>query len=398
MKNQNLLPADILLPKEKFESFSVIACDQYTSEPEYWQDVKTIVGDDVSAFNLILPEVYLSNDNKDAVDKINATMKKYIESGKLECFKDAMVYVERETATGIRKGIVGLIDLACYDFNKGSMSRIRATEETVLERIPPRIEIRKNAPLELPHIMLLIDDPDSTVISPVTLNKGKMQKLYDFSLMKNGGNIKGYLINSALQEKINNALENLAPDKNDMLFAVGDGNHSLATAKACYELNGNNLNRYALVEVVNIHDSSLIFEPIYRVLFNVNPEEVIEEFVGFCGGEYNGDGAQMFACYFGENQKEFSVAPKLKLAVGTLQTFLDKYLKEHSEAVIDYIHGEDSLKKLSQKENALGFIFEGMKKSELFPAVIKDGSLPRKTFSMGHADDKRFYLEARVIK
>ena len=250
--------------------------------------------------------------------------------------------------------------------------------------------------MELPHIMLLIDDPEKTVIEP--LDYETAPTLYDFDLMQNGGHIKGVAINGKAAEELQNRLAGLADRGDDpMLFAVGDGNHSLATAKECYRLNKTENSRYALVEIVNIHDSSLDFEPIYRLLFGVDPEEVINGFVDSLGGEYTGDDAQSFTCVYGENERQISVKPTAKLAVGTLQSYLDKYLKQNPNARIDYIHGKESLCELAKAPNALGFIFDGMRKDELFPAVLQDGSLPRKTFSMGCADDKRFYLEGRRL-
>ncbi len=392
-------PADILLPKEKFEKWAVVACDQYTSEPEYWKDVENFVGKDFSAYNIILPEAYLGGDTASRIEKINSNMSDYIENGCFNEYNDIFVYVERTDSVGnIRKGLVGVIDLNDYDYNKGSNALIRATEQTVLERIPPRVEIRKDAPLEMPHVMLLIDDNNNSVIGIAEAHKEKLEKLYDFNLMQNSGSIKGYKVTSDFTEAINNALEGLIKNEGDMLFAVGDGNHSLATAKECYNLNKNEKSRYALVEVVNIHDASLEFEPIYRTVFGVNPEELISAFIETCGGEYDGANAQKFTCLYGETKKEISVKPTSKLAVGTLQSFLDEYLKGIDGAEIDYIHGEKVVENLSKRENTIGFIFEGMGKSELFTAVMQDGSLPRKTFSMGHAADKRFYIEARKIK
>lgn len=391
--------ADIMLPKENFEKWSVIACDQYTSEPEYWQQVKEIVADTPSALNIILPECYLSSDNTPRIDSINRNMKTYLENGVFAEYKESFVYVERTQSDGaIRRGIVGKIDLEAYDYRPGTDKAVRATEQTVISRIPPRVEIRKDAPLEMPHVMLLIDDSDRKIIESLTAKRDNFQKLYDFTLMKNAGDIKGYKLDADTADSVKAQLSALA-DKNDgLLFCVGDGNHSLATAKECYELNKCEESRYALVEIVNIHDDALQFEPIYRVVFGVDGEKLIEDFIASRGGEYTGDDAHKYTCIMGNCEKEISVKPSSKLEVGTLQTFLDEYLKNLPDAEIDYIHGTDSTRKLCQKENTVGFIFNGMEKSDLFPAVSADGSLPRKTFSMGHADDKRFYLEARKIK
>lgn len=393
MKKSYFLPADILLPKGDFDKWSVIACDQYTSQPDYWKETRDIVGETPSALNIILPEAFLEDDNSKAISAVNKTMENYLENGIFQEYDDTIVYIERRLNNGsLRRGILGLIDLEDYNYLKNSNSLIRATEETVLDRIPPRVNIRLEAPLEIPHIMLLIDDKDRKVIEPLSEKTGEFEKLYDFSLMQNAGSIIGYKISKDSTEKMLGAIDELAENNDGMLFAVGDGNHSLASAKECYNLGKGS--RYALVEVVNIHENSLEFEPIYRVLFGVQPLSVIDDFVNASGGEYYGEDAQKFTCVFGKETKEISVKPNGKLAVATLQKFLDDYIK-NTDIKIDYIHGIEATKTLAEKENAIGFIFDGMQKDELFTAVCADGSLPRKTFSMGTADDKRFYLEAR---
>ncbi len=397
--NPCFLPADILLPNCDLEAWSVIACDQFTSEPEYWEKAASIVGSDPSSLKLILPECYLSSDNTAKINDINANMADYINKGIFKEYKNSMIYVERLQSDGIvRAGIIGKCDLEQYDYAEGSTTAIRATEKTVISRIPPRVEIRKDAPLELPHIMLLIDDDKKQIIEPLADKKESFKKLYDFELMLGGGRITGYLLDDETIKTITEGLEKLAEKNNGLTLCVGDGNHSLATAKECYNLNKTELTRYALTEFVNIHSPALEFEPIYRVVFGTNPEALLNAFVDYCGGEYNGEDAQRFDCYFGESEKTISVKPKSKLAVGTLQTFLDEYVADKKDIEVDYIHGTDALIKLSKKENTIGFLFEGMKKEELFAAVKQDGSLPRKTFSMGHAADKRYYLEARTIK
>lgn len=399
MKNNLFMPANILLPKKDFEKWAVIACDQYTSEPEYWEEVKKTVGEAPSALNVIFPEVYLSGNKAQRIAEINKNMKEYLSGEVFNTYENTFVYAEREVTGGkIRKGLIGLIDLEDYSFEKGSKTLIRATEETVAERIPPRVEIRKDALMELPHVMLLIDDPDKTVIEPLANETKDAQVLYDFDLMQKGGHIKGVRLDENTADRVQKSLAVLIENKEDkLLFAVGDGNHSLATAKECYKLNKTENSRYALVEVVNIHDESLQFEPIYRVLFGVEPEKFINDFVANLGGNYEGADAQKFECVFGENRINISVKPTAKLAVGTLQTYIDNYLKTAKDVEVDYIHGEESVYSIAKKENTLGFIFSGMQKDELFDAIKQDGSLPRKTFSMGHADDKRFYLEGRKI-
>ena len=389
--------ADILLPKENFDKWSVVACDQYTSEQKYWDDVKNIVGEYPSALNIILPEIYLSEDNSNAINSINENMKSYLDNGVFETYENAMIYVERESNNTKRLGIVGVIDLEDYDYNKGSNALIRATEQTVLERIPPRVAIRKDAPLEMPHVMLLIDDKERKVIEPLTNKKADFEKAYDFELMQGGGHIEGYFIDKDAQTLVQDALESLLDGDNDMLFAVGDGNHSLATAKECYRLNPTEQNRYALVEIVNIHDNSIEFEPIYRVMFNIDVEDFMTKFME-AHAVSAGDDTHDYECVTKNGSEHITVKATAKLPVGTLQVFIDEYLKAHPEVKIDYIHGEQVVYDLCKEDNTLGFIFEGMGKDDLFPAVSADGSLPRKTFSMGHAHDKRYYIEARKIK
>ncbi len=394
------MPADILLPKSGFRKWAVVACDQFTSEADYWNSVEATVGDAHSALRMILPEIYLDKgDTEQRIEKINSTMYEYLESGVFEEHKQSMIYVERTQSDGtVRHGIVGAISLSDYDYKKGSRAAIRATEQTVVERIPPRVKIRCDAPLELPHVLLLADDPERTLIEPLTARKDGMKKAYDFDLMQGGGHITGYFLGIDEIELVENAVTALREcDSDGLMFAVGDGNHSLATAKECGALCESENAKSALVEVVNIHDDAICFEPIYRVLFNVEPEKVIERFVSELGGEYNGADAHRFTCIFGGKTVKVSVKPTSKLPVGTLQTWLDGFIKETS-ASIDYIHGTEVVENLCTAPANLGFIFEGMRKSELFAAVKQDGSLPRKTFSMGHAADKRYYIEARRIK
>lgn len=390
-----LYPANILLPKTDFEKWAVIACDQYTSDADYWKAVEERVGDAPSTLRLVLPEIYL-DETEARVGAINSTMKSYLDSGVFECYADSFVYVEREITGGvIRRGVVGMIDLEEYDYNAGSTALCRATEQTVAERIPPRVAIRKNAPLELPHVMVFINDPENRVLGPLESKKESLTKLYDFSLMQKGGKISGYQVSGADCDNVNTALKALVTD--GFLYAVGDGNHSLATAKECYRQNPTENNRYALVEIVNIYDAAIEFEPIYRVLFNCDKADLLQKFEAAVGFTDKKEDAHEFRVVT-KNGSEFVYAkPTAELPVGTLQAFLDDYLKQNPSVKIDYIHGIADTEKLCEAENTVGFIFDGMKKDELFSAVALDGSLPRKTFSMGHADDKRFYLEAREL-
>jgi hypothetical protein len=403
--------SDILLPdfkKTDGGKWAVIACDQFTSESEYWKSAEATVGTSPSALNLVLPEIYLEDNRDERVAKINAYMKKYLESV-LVSHNDTMIYLERIDSQGKKRlGIIGKIDLEDYDYSKKASSLIRATEGTVLERIPPRVEVRRNAEIELPHVMLLIDDIEKTVIEPLAEKKKEFEPAYSFNLMLGGGSVSAYFIDEKTISDVQSALSRLAGDEeNPLLFAVGDGNHSLATAKAHYEALKEKLGdeakshiaRYALVEVTNIHDSSLEFEPIYRVMFNVEPKKVLEELSAYAKTLKGSASKQVIECYYkGEKQILEIEKPELQLTVATLQKFIDEYLAKNKGASVDYIHGENSVKELALQDNAIGFIFDGMGKSDLFKTVIYDGALPRKTFSMGHAEDKRYYIECRKIK
>ena len=408
--------ADILIPQNvDFSKWSVVACDQYTSEPDYWEDVKNISKDSPSTLNIVFPEVYLS-EGEGRIEKINKTMEKYITDGIFKELKNSLVYVERTIGNGkIRHGIVGMIDLEEYDFKKGSGSYVRATEGTVLERIPPRVKIRENAKLELPHVMILIDDRTKTIVEGLSSKKENFEKIYDFDLMKNGGHIVGYKISDDEADLVISSMDilekeysNKYTDNTDsrLIFAVGDGNHSLATAKTCWENLKKTLSseeqknhpaRYALCEIVNLNDESLEFEPIHRILFNVDEEKFYNELEAYYDISYSDNGGQKFLAVSENGEKEIYVNnPSSNLAVGTLQNFLDDYIKKNGGEV-DYIHGDDVTKRLGTKKGNMGFLLPVMKKNELFITVIKDGALPRKTFSMGEAHEKRFYLEAKRI-
>ncbi len=380
--------ADILLPKKGFDIWATVACDQYTSQRDYWEKADETVGDAPSALKITLPEVYLNDaDVSDRIKNINATMKEYLDEGIFNEYKDAMIFVERRLKDGrTRKGIVGKIDLEAYDYSVGSTSAVRATEGTVLSRIPPRVEIRKDALIELPHIMVLVDDPDNEIVP----NEPDGEILYDTPLMLGGGSIRGSLMSDEAVKCALNALEKQS-EKCKLLFAMGDGNHSLATAKACYERDKSNpLARYALVEVVNIHDPALDFEPIYRVVFGVDPEKMLAE----AKKAFDGNTENKVITVINGKEDSFAVNG---LTAGVLQNFIDKYIEENGGEV-DYIHGENDLRELCSRDDAIGFLFDGIKKSELFPYVEKNGALPRKTFSMGEAYDKRYYMECRKIK
>lgn len=392
--------ADIMLPiTQTPEKWSVVACDQYTSQPEYWHRVEKYVGAAPSTLNLVYPEAYLS-EGESRIGKINAAMKKYMDSGLFEEYRDCLIYVERTLPGGrVRRGIVGAIDLECYDYRKGVKSAIRATEGTVMSRIPPRVKIRENAPLELPHVMLLANDPEEVIFSSVS--KGK--KLYDFDLMENGGHLCGYLLDGNRADSVISAVDAFAQTAEDgLVFAVGDGNHSLATAKTCWDNIKDSLSekeravhpaRFCLVEIENIYDKVLEFEPIHRIVFNVDKNAFVKKFIEECGCTKENNGGQYVSVVVDGKAADYYMNRKTApLSVGTLQKFLDS---EGCE--VDYIHGSDVVAELSKREGAVGFLLPKPEKDALFETVIKDGSLPRKTFSMGEANEKRFYMEAKRI-
>lgn len=413
--------ANILLPKNcDMTKWSVVACDQYTSEKEYWDDVKKIVGNNPSTLNLILPEIYLEeSDIETRIKNINKNMDNLLKEDFFKEYPNSMIYLERRQADGkVREGLIGMVDLLDYSYEVGSTSMIRATEKTVIERIPPRVKVRENASLELPHIMILIDDEKKDIIESLKNKVSEEDKVYDFDLMKNGGHVTGYVLDDSVSDEVISKLESLCDkdyfnkkynvdNKEVLLFAMGDGNHSLATAKACYEnLKGtmseeeylNHPSRYALVELVNLHSEALLFEPINRVVFNVNPEHLLEELSKYYDVSYTEcDGQKLYYVYKEKEGYLWIKNPKTNIAIGSLQLFLDDYLKKN-DGKIDYIHGDEVTKNLGKKDGNIGFVVDAMSKNELFRTVILDGALPRKTFSMGHSYDKRYYLESRKIK
>lgn len=415
------VPADILLPDFQYtegEKWAVIACDQFTSQPEYWERAAEIAGGEPSTLNLILPEAYLGDEDA-RLPKIATSMKEYSKNILIE-HKNIMIYLERTQPDGrIRRGIIGAVDLECYDWHPGTETLIRATEGTVPERIPPRVKIRKNATIELPHVILLVDDPDKNIIEYFNGQKDRMRKAYDFDLMLGGGHVSAWFIES--EEGIGhvqNGLKSLSsPDASlkkygvgnmkPLAVAVGDGNHSLATAKAVYEQLKAEVGeekalshpaRYALAELTNIHDSALDFEPIYRVVFGADSRELVKSLKNYCSSlEGNAAPQTIKTVWDGKMQTIEIKKPEHQLTVGTLQRFLDSYIKAHQGVSADYIHGEAEAVTLASKPGVTAFIFGGMTKGELFRSVLCDGALPRKTFSMGHAEDKRYYIEARKI-
>ena len=411
---------NILLPKNTdMTKWSVVACDQYTSEPEYWNSVKEIVGENPSTLNLTLPEIYLEeNDVDERIKKINENMETLVNSDFFNEYKNSMIYLERTQADGkIREGLMGIVDLEDYSYEKGSETLIRATEKTVIERIPPRKKVRINAPLELPHIMILIDDEKREIIESLKNKVSSEDVIYDFDLMLNGGHSKGYKLSGPVIDEVTKKLEDLGEinyfnnkygvnEEYPCVYAMGDGNHSLATAKSCYEEIKRELgeeealkhpSRYALVELVNIHSDALDFEPIHRVIFDCDVEHLLTQMYKRFVINTDGNGQKLTYITSAGEKTIYIEDATSNLAVGTLQSFLDDYLQEFA-GKIDYIHGEDATRELASKQDNIGFLLPKMEKSDLFKSVILDGALPRKTFSMGHSDDKRFYFECRKIK
>jgi len=418
-------------PGLDFTRWAVIACDQFTSQPEYWREVEDFVGDAPSTLQLIFPEVYLERPGRDErITRIQDTMRRYLDDGTLRP-RQGMVYVERRVAGRLRRGVVLALDLEQYDFTRGARSLIRATEGTIVERLPPRIRVREGAPLELPHILVLIDDPGATVVEPLSAARPALETLYDFDLMFDSGHLAGYALDRSLQDQVVTALRRLAEpanfaarygvgaDEPVMLFAVGDGNHSLATAKATWDrlkprVGMEHPARWALVEIENVHDQGLEFEPIHRVLFGVNQDlrqalrsafgddlrhVEVPDAAAMCRAvDRAPSGVQTIGLV---ERGTFGVIELARasanLPVGSLQPFLDTFVGRGGAQHLDYVHGDDVLARLGgQPENA-GFRLPAMHKSDLFKTVVLDGALPRKTFSMGEAREKRFYLEARRI-
>lgn len=423
--------AKILMPKAGIDLYkwAVVACDQYTSQPDYWNKTAEIVGDSISSLHLILPEIYLQNQNiSDDIHKIHNTMNEYVNNNVFSELPEGMILTARDTGK-TRKGLVLQFDLEEYDYKLGSTSKIRPTEKTVEERIPPRLAVRDGASVELPHIMIMIDDPDKKIIEPLYDKRDIFSKLYDVELMQDGGHLEGWFIpKSAETENILNMLDNLAnpeifsqkyntsTDTPVLPFAVGDGNHSMATAKAYWEnikptlSESEKLNhpaRFILAELVNIHDESIIIEPIHRILFNVDIEHLFDSAEKFFKSK--NANCKVVDYLKNENVQAFSFNAKNKkgifiienspysLPVASIQAFLDEYIIQNPNTKIDYIHGDDVLLDLALKDNSIGFFMPTPKKEDLFKGVIFDGVLPRKTFSMGDAREKRFYMEAKKI-
>ncbi len=426
---------EIYLParKEHMQEWAVVACDQYSSDTAYWQDVEKIVQKEPSTLHLIFPECYLNEPKPEKrIQAINETMKTYLETGVLAKNEPAFFLVERETASGaVRYGLVVALDLEAYDYSKESKSLIRATEGTIEDRIPPRKKIREGASLELPHILVLIDDPKKTVIEPLAAAKETFECAYDFDLMKNGGHIRGFKVEQKKSiEAIVTAFEKLADRRtfqtrygtsDVLLYAMGDGNHSLATAKAVWEeikkdagSTGTVMDhpaRWALVEIENIHDPGIVFEPIHRVLFDCTRDVFFNALEA--EGSYTYHEKKTLSEVTASLKDQHSAQrigycdknsigiielsnPSATIAAGSLQKVIDN-LVEHGNTTVDYIHGDEETYTLGSSDNTIGLFLPAISKDTFFRTIVTDKTFPRKTFSMGEADEKRYYIESRKI-
>ena len=397
-----LAPADILLPNCNLSKWSVIACDQFTAQPDYWRRVEERVGDSPSSLRLILPEARLHGDNETAgAERIHAAMQRYLEQNLFYACPDSMVYVERAVSGGVRHGLVCRIDLEEYDYHPGCRALIRATE-----RIPPRVKVRRGAPLELPHTMILVDDGARPLFSRLTARREQMEKLYGFSLMEGGGRIDGWRVDAETMKGLAEDLAFLRRDT-EMLFAVGDGNHSLAAAKAIYEEEKARRpreewpslpSRWALAEVVSLNDTGVQFLPIHRIVFGVDGEALLAELQAALPDREDGASKNASIQWLCRGRcGTLNVAlPDDVLPVEWLQESLDQYVARHGGSM-DYIHDPGAVEELSLQTRAIGFLLPPFPRAALFPYVKRRGALPRKTFSIGCSRDKRYYLEARAL-
>lgn len=393
--------ADILLPKDApMESWAVIACDQFTSDRAYWQRVRKNAADHPSTLNMILPEAELASSTDETIENINACMRRYLAEDVFKTYPNCYVYIERTLVSGaIRQGMIGVVDLEHYHYDPSLHPKICATEMTVLERIPPRVAVRKDAELEFSHVLLLCEDPAFTLIEKVAEKKDLLPKLYEFDLMEGGGHIAAWLVSGEDAAAFEAALDQYEAENT---YLVGDGNHSLVTAKTIYEQLKKDLPadkaaehpaRYAMVELENVHSEAMVFEPIHRVITHTDTAKLLKDLEAICA-----PGGTDITWYVGKETGKLSInTPKGELTVGVLQDFLDQWLAENA-GDIDYIHGDEAVAQLAEAEQAIGFLLPSMDKSDLFPFVQGGRTLPRKTFSMGHGCEKRYYLEGRKIK
>jgi len=409
---------EIYIPDESkttFEKWAVIAGDQFTSNHDYWRETADIAGSSPSTLNLFLPEVYLKEvDLNEKIPQINKTMDEYLAKGVLKKLPAGFMLVERETDySPARIGLLVNLDLDQYDYSVGTTSLIQPTEKTVVERLPVRVKIRENAALDMPHILVFIDDDDQKLIETLYENRSNFEKIYDFTLMQKGGHLRGWFIPATdpAIKQITDKFQALKAKKNP-LFAMGDGNHSLAAAKNTWEaIKAKGVKdgpaRWAMTEVVNINSPGIIFHPIHKVMFNVDSDKLIAELKK----EVKCKVSDVCKCRLkaSDNPMEVYVATKDKamlitlegnniLAAEEIQNFLDKYLKANSVASIDYIHGEKDLEELASKEGTIGFLLPEISKKTFFDRLGTKGVYPRKTFSIGESYEKRYYLESQRIR
>ncbi len=416
---------EVMVPAEgvNLKKWSCVACDQFTSQPDYWNSVEKTVGSAPSTLHIMLPEIYLEGDNVDVdIQNINQTMYDYLEDGVLEVLPQGIILTERTIGNNVRKGILLAMDLEEYDYTEGSTPTIRATEQTVLSRIPPRVKIRMNAPIEMPHIMLMIDDPTDSVIGNLHAQRNSLQKIYDFDLMMDGGSLEGWLVSDEnLLDETAEAISKLKRHDN-MLYCVGDGNHSLATAKTIWEQikiglseeeKENHEKRFALCEVINVQDSAVEFMPIHRVMFHVNPAQCVQFIVErlkakgldakllfgrFRKETTTQDGGFIIPFQYRDGSGKIIIEkPNHPLAVGEVQSIFEDYISKTKGSSIDYIHGDEAFTSLSKDYDNIGFYFDSLKKEEFFDMIIRCGVLPKKTFSLGEAEEKRYYMECRLL-
>lgn len=412
-------PADFLIPQNAAAhgNWACVACDQYTSQPEYWQRVADRVQDAPSTLHMIVPECNLQKTDE-LLPAIHETMRRYVHSGTLApCVQNGMVLTARTTQSGTRVGLVLAVDLECYDYRKGAVSLIRATEQTIESRLPARMKVRRGALLETAHVLMLCNDLQHTVIDPLWQNRHQLRPVYDFELMENGGHLSGWAVeDETTLARVYTALDALraAGGEHPFLFAVGDGNHSLASAKAFWEECKASLPpqaqlthpaRFAMVELENINDPALTFEPIHRVVFGCDCAALQSDFEawliknGMTLRSEAGPSTHEMTFVFGNQRKAYHIDHSpYGIAVATLQTFLDAWLSAHAESELDYVHGDDTVLRLAQADGTLGVLLPKPDGSSLFEGVVKNGCLPRKTFSLGEANEKRFYMECRVIR
>ena len=400
--NTTFGPADILLPAGIRSTWPVIACDQYSSDKGYWAEIERQVGGDPSTLRMIIPEAYLGEiDVQREAAARSAAMAAYLEQGVFRTYRNAFVYVERQvTGEKLRRGLVGAIDLEAYEYTAGTQAPIRASENTIISRLPPRVQVRRSAPIELPHVMVLIDDAEKKFIESVAQYKYSMPMAYDLQLMGGGGHIAGWLVIGQQAQRLQEIWDTFAG--RDVQIVIGDGNHSLAAAKAWWDELKTTLTpeqrrshpaRFALVEMNNVYDSGIEFEPIHRVVFDTQPERLLNALEAAAGAQ----SGRKLRWVSGGRQGEIALrGDSLGSFIAAFQETLDAYLAENA-GTVDYIHDDSAALEFAKQDGAIAFIMPQMEKADLFKTVASNGVFPKKSFSIGHARDKRYYLECRRI-